>query len=108
MIVKCLQRYEYFKNNIENINIQPYIKYIAIYYHLILQVQYNDKDGKFNQDSELYELTCEEMKTDFTAGYFVFEGIMINLSTMSHDVRQVMCMFILLLFNFQNDKVIHL
>ncbi|CAG2226354.1 unnamed protein product [Mytilus edulis] len=51
----------------------------------LFEVQYNDKDGKFNQDSELYELTCEEMKTDFTAGYFVFEGIMINLSTMSHD-----------------------
>ncbi|CAC5402020.1 unnamed protein product [Mytilus coruscus] len=49
----------------------------------LFEVQYNDKDGKLNQ--ELYELTCEEMKTDFAAVYFVFEGIMINLSTMSHD-----------------------
>ncbi|CAC5406929.1 unnamed protein product [Mytilus coruscus] len=36
----------------------------------LFEVQYNDKDGKLNQ--ELYELTCEEMKTDFAAAYFVF------------------------------------
>ncbi|CAC5426852.1 unnamed protein product [Mytilus coruscus] len=51
----------------------------------VFKVQYNDKDGN-DQQSELYELTCEEMKTDFTAGYFVFGGIMFNLSTMSHDM----------------------
>ncbi|CAC5373557.1 unnamed protein product [Mytilus coruscus] len=39
-------------------------------------VQYNDKDGKLNQ--ELYELTCEEMKTDFAAAYFVFEEFIQN------------------------------